>query len=235
MRPSHRIAVAPPVVRQSETKPTAIVVAPRKPFKATRSNVPAHGKPPIVNASLKAPEPIPAVRVLVPQTPSSPPESFWCHLEAIGSNCDCKFSGDERANNVLQSSVAHSSLAADRTGQVRFLFTDNAPEPFCLSRKAVPNGATCCKLRRSGLPPPSLKFRFPRFRLIVFPTCGSLHTIVGKPFCRLLSSLFPSGFNKEVLLVAGTPGASCKAISAAEEWLFFRKGKLCSDPCDCSA
>ena len=102
MRPSHRIAVASPVVRQPEAKPTAVVVAPRKPFKATRSNVPAHGKPPIVNASLKAPEPIPAVRVLVPQTPSSPPESFWCHLEAIGSNCDCKFSGDERANNVLQ-------------------------------------------------------------------------------------------------------------------------------------
>jgi len=101
MRPSHRIAVASPVVRRPETKPTAVVIAPRKPFKVKRSNVPAPGRPPIVNASLKVPEPIPAVPVSVPQTPSSRPESFWCYLETIGSNCDCKLRSDERANNLV--------------------------------------------------------------------------------------------------------------------------------------
>jgi hypothetical protein len=101
IRPSHRIAVAPPVVRQPETKPTAVVIEPRKPFKVTRSHVPARGRAPIVNASLKVPEPIPAVPALVPQNPSSRLESFWCHLETIGSNCDCRLRSDARADNLL--------------------------------------------------------------------------------------------------------------------------------------
>lgn len=104
MRPSHRIALAPPVVRRPEIKPTAVVIASRKPFKVTRSNVPAPERPPIVNAGLKVPEPIPAVpmSVQVPQTPSSPPESFWCYIAMIGSNCDCKVRSDERANNLVR-------------------------------------------------------------------------------------------------------------------------------------
>ena len=104
MRPSHRIALAPPVVRRPEIKPTAVVIASRKPFKVTRSHVPAPGRPPIVNASLKVPEPIPAVpvSVLAPQTPSSPSESFWCHIAMIGSICDCKVRSDEGANNLVR-------------------------------------------------------------------------------------------------------------------------------------
>jgi hypothetical protein len=96
MRPSHRSAIAPPVVRQPETKPTAIVVASRRPFKATRSNLRAPGRAPIVNASLKVPEPIPAVpvSVLVPQVPSSSSEGFWCYIATIGLNCDCKVKSD---------------------------------------------------------------------------------------------------------------------------------------------
>jgi hypothetical protein len=104
MRPSHRIALAPPVVQRPETKPTAVVIAPRKPFKVTRSIVPASERPLIVNASLKVPEPISTVpvSVLVLQTPSSPPEGFWCYIETIGANCDCKLRSDERANNLMQ-------------------------------------------------------------------------------------------------------------------------------------
>jgi hypothetical protein len=99
-RPSHRIALAHPVVRRPESKPTAVVIESHKPFKVTRSHVPVPERPLIVNASLKEPEPIPAVpaSVLVPQTPSSPLESFWCYLATIGSNCDCKARSDERAN-----------------------------------------------------------------------------------------------------------------------------------------
>jgi hypothetical protein len=103
MRPSHGIALAPPVARRTEMKPTPAVIGSRKPFKATRSNVPAPGRPPIVNASLKVPEPISVpVSVLVPQIPSSPPEGFWCHIALIGSDCDCKVRSDDRANNLVR-------------------------------------------------------------------------------------------------------------------------------------
>jgi hypothetical protein len=104
MRRPHRIAAAPAVVRLPEMKPPAVVIASRKPVKVPRSNVPAAGRPPMVNASLKVPEPIAGapVSVLVPQTPSIGAESFWCHLERIGSNCDCEVRSDERASNRLQ-------------------------------------------------------------------------------------------------------------------------------------
>ncbi len=112
-RPSHRIAVTAPVarppetklpavVRLPETKPPAIVIASRKPWKATRPDAPVTAKRLVVNASLKAPEPIPAAPALVPRTSVNSAESFWCDLATIGSPCDCKVKGDERANNVLQ-------------------------------------------------------------------------------------------------------------------------------------
>jgi hypothetical protein len=113
MQPRHRIAVAAPAmrppetaprpfVRQPEPKPPAVVIASHKPWTATHRNVPGTLKPPVVNASLKAPEPIPAAPALVPRTSVNSSESFWCDLATIGSPCDCKVKGDERANNVLQ-------------------------------------------------------------------------------------------------------------------------------------
>jgi hypothetical protein len=104
MRPPHRIAQTPPVVRRPETKPTAVVVEPRKPWKATHSHLPAPDRSLIVNASLKVPEPVPAPppSVLVPQITSGPPGSFWCYMAMIGSDCACKVSRDERASNLLQ-------------------------------------------------------------------------------------------------------------------------------------
>jgi len=109
LRPSHRIALAPRVVRQpeleppvSEPKPPAIVIASRKPFKAMRASVPTPPRPPAVNASLKEPEPLPSVPVagLAPHAPSSPPESFWCHLAMIRTTCDCELNSNERALNL---------------------------------------------------------------------------------------------------------------------------------------
>jgi hypothetical protein len=110
LRPSHRIAVAPRVMRQPELtpagpelKPPAIVIASRKPFKAMRSIVPTPPRPPAVNASLKETEPLPAapVAALVPQAPLSPRGGFWCHLAMVGTTCDCEVRSDERANNVV--------------------------------------------------------------------------------------------------------------------------------------
>lgn len=102
LRPSHRIAQVPPVVRRPESKPTAAVIPSRKPWKVTHSHVPAPARPLIVNASLKAPEPIPALPppVLVPQISTGPPGSFWCYMAMIGSDCACKGSRDERASNL---------------------------------------------------------------------------------------------------------------------------------------
>jgi len=101
-RPTHRVALAPPVVRVPETKPTPIVTAARKPSRITHPNVRAGEKPPVVNASLRVPEPVPAAPVSVLLRPSGQRESFWCSLAMIASDCDCKAKGDERANNLLQ-------------------------------------------------------------------------------------------------------------------------------------
>jgi hypothetical protein len=97
---SHRAALAPPMVRPPESKPPAIVIESRKPFKVAHSHAPRREKPLIVNASLKAPAPIPATPAPAPQTFLSPLESFWCHISMMDSNCDCKVS-DDRASNLL--------------------------------------------------------------------------------------------------------------------------------------
>lgn len=110
LRPSHRIALAPRVMRQpelapaaTELKPPAIVIGSRKPSKVTRPHVRAPQRPVTVNASLKEPEPLPAVpvSVLVPQAPLSPRGGFWCHLAMVGTTCDCEVRSGERANNLV--------------------------------------------------------------------------------------------------------------------------------------
>jgi hypothetical protein len=99
IRPSHRSAFPAPVLRPPEAKPSAVVIPSGRPPKARRSNVTV--RPLIVHASLKEPEPIPAVPVsVVPQTSLSPPGTFWCDLANITLNCDCRAKGDERANNL---------------------------------------------------------------------------------------------------------------------------------------
>jgi hypothetical protein len=53
IRPPHRIALAPPVVRPPEIKPTPIIIAPRKPLKVTRSNGASPGRPPTFERKLE--------------------------------------------------------------------------------------------------------------------------------------------------------------------------------------
>jgi len=101
MRPSHRLALAPPAARRPESKPPAIVIESSKPTSLARSHAPKRGKPIVVNASLKAPNPIPPIPTPAPQTFLSPLESFWCRISMVESNCDCKNRGDERAGNLL--------------------------------------------------------------------------------------------------------------------------------------
>jgi hypothetical protein len=107
--PSHRIAGAPRVIRQPELtsaapelKPPAIVIASRKPSKVTPPKVRAPQRPVTVNASLKEPEPLPAVpvSVLVPQAALGPRGGFWCHLAMVGTTCDCEVRSAERADNL---------------------------------------------------------------------------------------------------------------------------------------
>ena len=95
-RPVRRPALASRVVRQAESKASAVDVAPAKPL-AARPHMPARKRQLIVNAGLKAPEPIPAKPA--PTTP--PAESFWCHLSKVQSKCDCMATADERASNLV--------------------------------------------------------------------------------------------------------------------------------------
>ena len=87
-------AVPPP-----EPKPTAILVPSPKHWSARRS---PGSKPPIVNASLKTPEPIPSPPLVVAPAALSPLETFWCHIAAVQSYCDCQASNEQASNLVLQ-------------------------------------------------------------------------------------------------------------------------------------
>lgn len=95
-RPSHQVAMKVPVARQPEVKSPSIITESRKPI-AGHLHRPVRGHAPIVNASLKAREPIAATPVPPPKTPLSPAESFWCHISMMDSNCDCKRSEEAGA------------------------------------------------------------------------------------------------------------------------------------------
>lgn len=100
---SHRAAVAPPVVRRPENKPSAVVIGPRKPLKVAHAHVPTRKMGLLVNAGLKSPEPVPAKPVPVPQASVGPLESFWCHLSLTEPQCDCKGKdrNDQQATNLV--------------------------------------------------------------------------------------------------------------------------------------
>ena len=106
---------------RSEAKSPAIASKPAAPVKPTPAPAPAqakalaaapaHAKPspfhvrvqnkaPVVNAGLKAREPLPAKAALaVP--PSSPLDSFWCRISMIEAPCDCKLKAEDRTTNPL--------------------------------------------------------------------------------------------------------------------------------------
>jgi hypothetical protein len=99
-RPARRPALASRVGRQPESKASLVQVAPAKPL-AARSGVPARKKQLIVNASLKAPEPIAAKPAPTPKSATTAAESFWCHLSMVESRCDCNATNDQRASNLV--------------------------------------------------------------------------------------------------------------------------------------
>jgi hypothetical protein len=102
LRPSHRSAVTPAVVRQPEIAVSPAIILPPKPWSGVRSTGPSRKKPPVINASLKTPEPIPA-KPLVAPPPVAPLESFWCHISMVQPDCECKAKdGDQTANLVTR-------------------------------------------------------------------------------------------------------------------------------------
>lgn len=88
------------VARPAVGKPSPVITAPRQSLKVARSHGQGRKMQLLVNAGLKAPEPIPA-KPLVPQSPASPLDSFWCQISKAESNCDCKSKGDEQASNLV--------------------------------------------------------------------------------------------------------------------------------------
>jgi hypothetical protein len=111
VKPVHRAALAPAaVVHTPEVKAAAPIVVPsRKPWSGVQHSVAAaHRKPPVVNAALKAPEPIPTK--VTTQTPTlvTPMDSFWCRISTnVEAKCDCKSNGEEQASNLVMRSGTH--------------------------------------------------------------------------------------------------------------------------------
>src|SRR5215468_4061829 len=108
IKPVHRAAVAPAaVVHPPEVKAGAPIVVPsRKPWSGVQHSASAaHRNPPVVNASLSAPEPITAKVVPQPQSDVAPVDSFWCRISAkVDTKCDCKGNGEEQASNLVMRS-----------------------------------------------------------------------------------------------------------------------------------
>lgn len=105
IKPVHRAAVAPAaVVHSPAVKPAAPVVVPsRKPWSGVQHSASvAHRKPPVVNAALRSPEPIPTKVVNPPPPLVAPVDSFWCRISAnVETKCDCKGNGEEQASNLV--------------------------------------------------------------------------------------------------------------------------------------
>jgi len=102
LKPSHRSAATPAVVRQPEIAVSPTIAPAPKPWSGVRSTGSTRKKPPVINASLKTPEPIPA-KPLGSPSPVAPVESFWCHISMVQPDCDCKAkNSDQTANLVTQ-------------------------------------------------------------------------------------------------------------------------------------
>jgi len=99
VRPTHRIAMAPRVVRPPEIKTLPMLPPAVKPVAGVHSNSASHKmRHLIVNTALKTPEPLPPKPVLA--TPLTPFESFWCNISRTESRCDCQDKGVEQSNLV---------------------------------------------------------------------------------------------------------------------------------------
>jgi hypothetical protein len=103
---SHRAAVIPrpvpqPEIKAPETKPFPVIVATAKPPAGVRPHATQHKLSPVVNASLKSPEPIPSRPTPAPKVVSGPVENFWCHLSSVETTCDCKLKNDEHTANLV--------------------------------------------------------------------------------------------------------------------------------------
>ena len=103
---SHRAAaiphvVQPPEAKGPEVKPFTATVVPSKPSAGTRSHPTQHRASLVVNASLNAPEPIPAKPTPAAKAVSGPADSFWCHLSAVEATCDCKVNNDQPTANLV--------------------------------------------------------------------------------------------------------------------------------------
>jgi len=111
IKPVHRAALAPAaVVHKPEVKAAAPIVVPsRKPWSGVQhSAASAHRKPPVVNAALKTPEPIPTKVTTPTPTLTSPIDSFWCRISSnVEAKCDCKDNGQEQASNLVMRSGSH--------------------------------------------------------------------------------------------------------------------------------
>src|SRR5579862_6889218 len=101
--PQHAAVPSTSVATAASKPPAPLASAPRKPSGAITRSAPPERKRVVINAGLKTPEPIPPKPTVVVPTPSSPLDSFWCHISHVEATCDCKTKdGDQTANLVTR-------------------------------------------------------------------------------------------------------------------------------------
>jgi len=99
--PQHH--AAPPSQIAAAQKPAApVATSGRKPSAAIAHSAVPERKRVVINAGLKTPEPIPPKPTVVVPPPSSPLDSFWCHISHVEPTCDCKPKDEQAANLVTR-------------------------------------------------------------------------------------------------------------------------------------
>lgn len=107
-QPAKRLPGVHPETHSAQVQPPQVAALSRKPSGAIRHSAsPVQRKSVVVNAGLKAPEPVPARPLPATPTPIAPPpasiaDSFWCNISRAETtpNCDCKGKDGEQTAHL---------------------------------------------------------------------------------------------------------------------------------------
>ena len=101
-KPQHA-PLASQAVTGAIAKPSQpIASSPRKPSGAIAKSYPPIRKRVVINAGLRAPEPVPAKPAPVATPPSGPLDSsFWCNISHVETKCDCKTKDTDQTANLV--------------------------------------------------------------------------------------------------------------------------------------
>jgi len=100
--PQHAAVPSSKVASAAIKPPAPLASTPRKPSGAIARSAAPTRKRVVINAGLKTPEPVPAKPTPVTPPPSSPLDSFWCHISHVETTCDCKPKESDQTANLVK-------------------------------------------------------------------------------------------------------------------------------------